>query len=447
MGREQPAQRDDGVFQQMIYAAGAVKIQKEGRNMRRILAVVLTVLVAFAPMAACAQDIDLSGLTPEQLQALQEQINAMKQGEETSKTSLEIINAMIELGAPIDAQKLTDYDEVSDPNGQMGKPGGYTSKTDYGCVGYAKNSEGEWVGGTLEVYEDTSGAKNRFDYLESIYTQMPVLLDCHMYLRGNAVLRINLGVVDKDAQTVFDAFETVVDGETKDFNPIQIKEDSVETVAPPEENVPAEENTVSKYTVLKKGDRGAAVAQMQARLKELGFLNDVADGVFGGNTEKAVMAYQDKNGLQVTGIATKEDQEKLFEAGVISANGSVAATYDPFEVCPADISRVAIKSSYGVPYVTFKVTNVSTVEISAINYQVQFFDAFGDRLTGYNGKVFEKSCSVSLTPGKSDTISTRNESEMYDYSDPAYASVAITRVRLIDGTELTYSDPVWFEGK
>ena len=276
---------------------------------------------------------------------------------------------------------------------------------------------------------------------------MPSVLDCHMYLRGNAVLRINLGIVEKDALAILEVFESVVDGETTSYNPIEIKEDSVTTAEPAVENAPAVENDVSKYTELKKGDKGAAVVQLQARLKELGYLNDVADGAFGGNTQKAVMAYQEKNSLQVTGVATVEDQVKLFDTGVISANGSVASAYDPFEVCPAEISRVSLKSSYGVPYVTFKVTNVSTSVISAVNYQVQFFDAFGDRLTGYNGKPFEKSCSVSLNPGKSDTISTRDEYDMYDYTDPAYTSVAITRVLLADGTELNYSDPVWFEGK
>ena len=415
--------------------------------MRKILAVVIVMLLAFAPIAVSAEGIDLSELTPEQLQALQEQINAIQQGDEEPKTSAEIINAMIEAGAPIDPDKLTDYDEVSDPNGLIGQPGGYTSKTDYGCVGYAKDYEGKWVGGTLEAYNDTTGAKNRFDHIANAYTQMPSVLDCHMYLRGNAVLRINLGIVEKDALTILEVFESVVDGETTSYNPIEVKENSVTTAEPTVENAPAVENDVSKYTELKKGDKGAAVVQLQARLKELGYLNDVADGAFGGNTQKAVMAYQEKNGLQVTGIATVDDQVKLFDTGVISANGSVAAAYDPFEVCPAEISRVSLKSSYGVPYVTFKVTNVSTSVISAINYQVQFFDAFGDRLTGYNGKVFEKSCSVSLNPGKSDTISTRDEYDMYDYTDPAYTSVAITRVRLADGTELNYSDPVWFEGK
>ena len=107
--------------------------------MRKILAVVIVMLLVFASIVASAEGIDLSGLTPEQLQTLQEQINAMQQGGEEPKTSLELIDAMIEAGAPIDPEKLTDYDEVSDPNGLIGQPGGYTSKTDYGCVGYAKD--------------------------------------------------------------------------------------------------------------------------------------------------------------------------------------------------------------------------------------------------------------------------------------------------------------------
>lgn len=414
--------------------------------MKKLFALALAAMISIISFTAFAQGIDTSGLTAEQIQALQEQIDAMKQGETTAKTSMEIISEMIKNGAPIDPDKLTDYDEITDPNGQMGKPGGYIAKTDYGCVGYAKNNDGEWVGGTLEAYDDLTGAKNRFDYISTVYTQMPAVMDCHMYLRGNAVLRINLSIVDEDALAILNAFERTVDGETEAYNPIETQTNNTATDAPDVSIAPVEHNA-SEYNTLKKGDKGAAVVQLQARLKELGFLNDVADGVFGGNTEKAVMSYQEVNGLQITGVASAEDQAELFNAGVISASGSVAASYDPYEVCPAEISRVTLKSNYGTPYVTFKVTNVSTAEIVAINYQVQFYDAFGDRLTGYGGKIFEKSCAVNITSGGNDTMSTRDEYEMYDYTDPAYASVAITRVRLADGTELTYSDPVWFEGK
>ena len=51
-----------------------------------------------------------------------------------------------------------------------------------------------------------------------------------------------------------------------------------------------------------RGDRGDEVAAVQRKLIDLGYLNDVADGIFGKNTQNAVIAYQQAMGLPPTGI-------------------------------------------------------------------------------------------------------------------------------------------------
>ena len=53
---------------------------------------------------------------------------------------------------------------------------------------------------------------------------------------------------------------------------------------------------------LARGDRGDDVATIQRRLIDMGYLNDVADGIFGKNTQNAVIAYQQAMGLPPTGI-------------------------------------------------------------------------------------------------------------------------------------------------
>lgn len=50
--------------------------------------------------------------------------------------------------------------------------------------------------------------------------------------------------------------------------------------------------SVPYFPNLKRGDSGAATQRLQRRLIELGFLNDAADGHFGGNTEDAVKALE-----------------------------------------------------------------------------------------------------------------------------------------------------------
>lgn len=75
--------------------------------------------------------------------------------------------------------------------------------------------------------------------------------------------------------------------------------------------------SISAYKTLQLGDRdeadGAAyIVMMQNRLRQLGFLNSSADGVFGEATQTAVKQFQKLNGLEQTGIADAAMQEKLF---------------------------------------------------------------------------------------------------------------------------------------
>lgn len=54
--------------------------------------------------------------------------------------------------------------------------------------------------------------------------------------------------------------------------------------------------------LLKRGERGAHVRQLQRKLKDLGYPIYNVDGVYGGNTDKAVKLFQSDHGLVVDGI-------------------------------------------------------------------------------------------------------------------------------------------------
>ena len=53
--------------------------------------------------------------------------------------------------------------------------------------------------------------------------------------------------------------------------------------------------------IYKKGSGGAAVSEIQTRLKNGGYYHGAVDGVYGSQTEKAVRWFQEKNGLNVDG--------------------------------------------------------------------------------------------------------------------------------------------------
>ena len=70
--------------------------------------------------------------------------------------------------------------------------------------------------------------------------------------------------------------------------------------------------TKSPYSLLKRGDQGQAVTELQLALIQLGYLDGKADGIYGEETEQAVSSFQKDFALKVCGIAGIATQEKLF---------------------------------------------------------------------------------------------------------------------------------------
>ncbi|WP_312643958.1 spore cortex-lytic enzyme [Hydrogenoanaerobacterium sp.] len=67
------------------------------------------------------------------------------------------------------------------------------------------------------------------------------------------------------------------------------------------------------------GSRGNEVRQIQTKLKQWGYMTGAVDGIFGPQTEKGVRYFQQKNGLNVDGIA---GPQTLRAMGISSSSGS-----------------------------------------------------------------------------------------------------------------------------
>jgi 3D (Asp-Asp-Asp) domain-containing protein len=65
---------------------------------------------------------------------------------------------------------------------------------------------------------------------------------------------------------------------------------------------------------LDRGSRGGEVAQMQAALNAEGYNCGAADGIFGVNTQKAVLRFQQDRGLTPDGIVGPRTHASLFPA-------------------------------------------------------------------------------------------------------------------------------------
>ncbi|MDR0897170.1 MAG: peptidoglycan-binding protein [Oscillospiraceae bacterium] len=74
------------------------------------------------------------------------------------------------------------------------------------------------------------------------------------------------------------------------------------------------------------GDRGSDVKKLQQALKILGYYSGNCDGIFGENTEKAVIRFQKKKGLTQDGIAGKGTIRLLFGEEAADAGSSSSSS-------------------------------------------------------------------------------------------------------------------------
>lgn len=69
----------------------------------------------------------------------------------------------------------------------------------------------------------------------------------------------------------------------------------------------------------KKDSSGAVVTQIQTKLKSWGYYTGTVDGIYGSGTERAVRAFQQKNGLTVDG---KAGDQTLAAMGLSAGGGN-----------------------------------------------------------------------------------------------------------------------------
>ena len=133
------------------------------------------------------------------------------------------------------------------------------------------------------------------------------------------------------------------------------------------------------------GDRGTDVVKIQQRLRQYGYMDAPADGIFGQATYEAVIWFQRKNGLKADGVVGPATAAAL---GItLSGGGSTAtASYNESEIYT--LARLVHAEARGEPYVG-KVAVAAVVlnrvrsasfpnTISGVIYQAGAFDCVGD---------------------------------------------------------------------
>ena len=107
------------------------------------------------------------------------------------------------------------------------------------------------------------------------------------------------------------------------------------------------EEDAGGYTILRRGDKSKAVRSLQEALIELGYMSKkaTADGIFGEATEKAVIAFQQKNEYPDTGLVDANLQAYLYSGKPLNSKGN----------------KQTVKTLSPVPGATMKMNNTGAL--------------------------------------------------------------------------------------
>lgn len=147
-----------------------------------------TVLVACMAVAAAGCGSD----APQEPGKQEEQVKIP----ETSKAMIEALAAENE-----NVGNIVDYDETTDPNGNLGRPGNYIGKTDFEDKRLEQFGEFP-TGGTIEVFSSEKDCNSRCDYLkEFMGADMGILgLNQYVYKYDKVLFRVDYAVAPSEAE-------------------------------------------------------------------------------------------------------------------------------------------------------------------------------------------------------------------------------------------------------
>jgi hypothetical protein len=105
------------------------------------------------------------------------------------KTAAAVVDALKAAGLPVTL--TVDYDEASDPNDLMGRPGGYVDKVAFrDSRAEADPDHGIGEGGSVELFDDAADAVARAEYVRRIAKSSPLFAE-YTYVAGGVVLRVS----------------------------------------------------------------------------------------------------------------------------------------------------------------------------------------------------------------------------------------------------------------
>ena len=153
------------------------------------------------------------------------------------------------------------------------------------------------------------------------------------------------------------------------------------------------------YTTIRIGEKGPRVKTLQQSLITTGYLNGRADGVFGNQTQNAVISFQSCNRLTADGLAGKKTLTALEKA---VANGATAPA--PVAVSVQSVSTpapapapTAAPTATPAPVVTDINDRISSPSVSSLQLLHWFNDVKPSISSGQQLLIYDPSSGLSWT--------------------------------------------------
>ena len=143
-----------------------------------------------------------------------------------------------------------------------------------------------------------------------------------------------------------------------------------------------DEESDASPVLSKMGSRGEEVRQIQQKLRDLAFYTGEVDGIFGLQTQKAVIAFQRSRGLSADGIVGKNTLSALG----LSNFSSVGQSSSSVEL----LARVISAESRGEPY-------TGQVAVGAVILNRVGHPSFPDTISGV---VYQPGAFTCMTDGQ-----------------------------------------------
>lgn len=108
--------------------------------------------------------------------------------------------------------EIEAFDESTDPNGNLGRPGEYISKADFEDTRLEQYGE-YLVGGTIETFENESDCNDRYEYLKTLQDSSlgMLALDQYMYKYDKAIFRIEYDLTPDQAEEYHEQIDTIME--------------------------------------------------------------------------------------------------------------------------------------------------------------------------------------------------------------------------------------------